>query len=32
MQQFLEELMRGLSPNGMSDPFAPDAGTDGQGA
>ena len=32
MQQFLDELMRGLSPNGMSDPFAPDAGTDGQGA
>ncbi|HET9757620.1 MAG TPA: trypsin-like peptidase domain-containing protein [Candidatus Limnocylindrales bacterium] len=32
MQQFLDELMRGLSPNGMSDPSAPDAGTDGQGA
>jgi hypothetical protein len=32
MQQFLDELMRGLSPNGTLDPFAPDAGTDGQGA
>jgi putative serine protease PepD len=32
MQQFLDGLMRGLSPNGMSDPFAPDAGTNGQGA
>ena len=32
MQQFLDELSRGLSPDGTSDPFAPDAGTDGQGA
>jgi putative serine protease PepD len=32
MRQFLDELSRGLSPDGTSDPFAPDAGADGQGA
>jgi hypothetical protein len=32
MRQFLDELSRGLSPNAMPDPFAPDEGTDGQGA
>ena len=30
MQQLLDELLQGLSPDG-SDPFAPDEGTDGQG-
>jgi hypothetical protein len=28
----LDDLLQGLSPDGLSDPFAPDAGTDGQGA
>ncbi len=32
MRQFLDELGQGLSPDGMSDPFAPDGDTEGQGA
>jgi putative serine protease PepD len=32
MRQFMDELFQGLDPNGMTDPFAPDGGTDGQGA
>jgi S1-C subfamily serine protease len=32
MLQLLDELFQGLSPDGMPDPFAPDGGTDGQGA
>jgi putative serine protease PepD len=32
MQQFLDELLQGLSPHGTLDPSAPDGGTDGQGA
>ena len=32
MDQLLDELLQGLSPGGTLDPFAPDAGTDGQGA
>ncbi len=32
MRQFVDELSRGLSPNGMPDPSAPDGGTTGQGA
>ena len=31
MWQFLDELLQGLSPDGMSDPLAPDAGGDGNG-
>ena len=32
LQQFLDDLMQGLSPNGPLDPFTPDGDTDGQGA
>jgi hypothetical protein len=32
MQQFLDEMLRGLSPGGMLDPFAPEGGTDSDGA
>ena len=32
MQQFMDELFQGLSPDGTPDPFAPDGGTDGQGS
>ena len=32
MRQFLDELFQGLDPNALPDPFAPDGGTDGQGA
>ena len=30
MQQFMDELFKGLSPDGPLDPSAPDGGTDGQ--
>jgi putative serine protease PepD len=32
MQQFLDEMLRGLTPGGMLDPFAPDGGTESEGA
>ena len=32
LRQFLNELFQGLDPNALPDPFAPDGGTDGQGA
>ncbi len=32
MEQLLNDLLQGLSPNGTTDPLAPDAGTSGQGA
>jgi Trypsin-like peptidase domain len=32
LEKLLGDLFQGLGPNGLSDPFAPDAGTDGQGA
>jgi putative serine protease PepD len=32
LQGLLDELFQGLSPNGLQDPFAPDGGSDGQGA
>ena len=32
MEQLLNDLLQGLSPNGTTDPLAPDAGTNGQGA
>jgi S1-C subfamily serine protease len=30
MQRFMDELLKGLNPDGTLDPFAPDGGTDGQ--
>jgi hypothetical protein len=31
MQELMDELFQGLSPNGFPDPFAPDGADDGLG-
>jgi hypothetical protein len=31
MQQLLDEMLRGLMPGELVDPFAPDGGTEGPG-